>query len=64
MKIGMYINFPGNHCLEYSEREIIGKYNTFVVQISILTHMDISPSKAFPDVPANAMATTVLLTPK
>lgn len=28
---GTYIKFPGNHCLEYSEREIIGKCKIRVV---------------------------------
>ena len=31
--MGMYIQFPGNHCLEYKDREIIGKYKTRVAQI-------------------------------
>ena len=30
--MGMNIQFPGNHCLEYKEREMMGKYNTRVNQ--------------------------------
>lgn len=63
-KMGIWINFPGNHSLEYSEKETIGKYNILVIQIRNLTNMDISPSTALPDARANAIATTVLLAPK
>ena len=46
--MGMYIQSPGNHCLEYNEREIIGKNNTRVVQIRDLTHwVAIWPASTF-----------------
>jgi hypothetical protein len=34
-KMGTYIQFPGNHCLEYQDREMIGKYKILVATTSI-----------------------------
>jgi hypothetical protein len=33
--IGTYIQLPGNHCLEYSDREMIGKCKILVIPTSI-----------------------------
>jgi hypothetical protein len=33
--MGTYIQFPGNHCLEYRDREMTGKYIILVASTSI-----------------------------
>jgi hypothetical protein len=33
--MGTYIQFPGNHCLGYQDREMIGKYKILVAKTSI-----------------------------
>jgi len=33
--MGTYIQFPGNHCLEYQDRETIGKRKTLVAATSM-----------------------------
>ena len=35
--MGTYIQFPGNHCLEYQDRETIGKCKILVAATSIRT---------------------------
>jgi len=62
--MGKWIHLPGNHALEYSDKETIGKYNILVTQIRNLTGMDKSPSKALPDERASDSATTPLQEPK
>lgn len=64
IKMGIWINSPGNHFLEYREKEMIGKYNILVNRIRNSIHMDKSPSAALPDERASAIATTALLAPK
>ena len=32
--MGTYIQFPGNHCLEYQDREMIGKCKILVAKTS------------------------------
>ena len=36
-KMGTYIQFPGNHCLEYKDREMTGKCKILVAITSIRT---------------------------
>jgi hypothetical protein len=65
MTMGIYIQSPGNHCLEYSDREIIGKYKTRVAQMRDRTNRVAEwPASAFAIARLIVSGMTILQTTK
>ena len=54
--MGMYIHSPGNHCLEYRDREMIGKCNTRVAATRVWRPMVAVDCAAF-----RALATNMVI---
>ena len=63
--MGRYIQFPGNHCLEYTDREMIGKCKILVATTSIRNPSVGSAVAGFKAVATEpAAATIITLDPK
>jgi hypothetical protein len=63
--MGMWIQFPGNHCLEYKDKEIIGKCSMRVTATSAFSPIVDVDCAAF-KVPATDMVMGIIkiLSPK
>jgi len=57
--MGTYIQFPGNHCLEYRDREMIGKCKILVATTSILNPNVGSAVTGFKAVATDPAAATI-----
>jgi hypothetical protein len=61
MNMGRWIQFPGNHCLEYQDKEIIGKCSIRVTATSVFSPMVDVDCAAF-KVPATDMVIGIITT--
>ena len=61
MNMGRCIQFPGNHCLEYQDKEMIGKCSMRVTATSVFSPIVDADCAAF-KAPATDMVSGIIMT--